>query len=69
MGVPAGSDSGVFRGRDWPIVLLVQGCGAEGATAPETLRQTDRETAQALWKALRPMVVTTEGEGRTSLRG
>ena len=25
--------------------------GAEGATAPETLRQTDRVTYEALWKA------------------
>jgi hypothetical protein len=39
------------------------GHGAEGATAPETLRPKDRERAQALWKAFRALASgATEGE-------
>ncbi len=39
------------------------GQGAEGATAPETLRQTDRAGMGTLESVIGELLLTTEGEG------
>jgi hypothetical protein len=45
----------IFRGRDRKI------CDAEGATAPETLRQKDREGDDLLESSMAGGAVLTEG--------
>ena len=42
---------------------------AEGATAPETLRQKDRDRVMNFWKVRRPKAVSTEGVTRPSCDG
>jgi len=50
-------------GRDWcgPRVHV----GAEGATAPETLRQKDRKQQQNIWKETRIREMQASAEGIT----
>jgi hypothetical protein len=47
------------RGRA-PQTFLEDGA-AEGATAPETLRQKDRDRVMNFWKAGRPNLLTETG--------
>ncbi len=62
--MPARSDSGIFRGRDLAdLPSKAFGQGAEGATAPETLRQTDRAGMGTLESANVSNRMATEGEG------